>query len=252
MRTILAALIISVMGTTIYAAENTYEFSVMGDGGESLGSGKIRLPFKLGADGKGTADWQFTPTRTGTTNKYWMLAKARLAAGKGKATAECKESWFTLDFNPGWADNNVTVSWALDKHEAGTLCFADFSGGHPCASFRISKPARPGAAPSGARASPPVGLALHARSFFGPAGRKKIAHPFKGGYEVAWPPSPARDGRKSVGFSYGPGGPGPDVRQSFSTVPGGTGRAFTLRYPPLKRWAIFALSPALTRAGGSV
>jgi hypothetical protein len=143
MRTILAAFIISVIAASIYAAENTYYFTVTDTAGEALGSGRIRLPFKLGADGEGTADWQFTATRATSTNKYWMNAKARLTTGRGKASAECKESWFTLDFNPGWADNNVTVSWALNKQEPGTLYFADFSGGHPCASFRISKPAQP-------------------------------------------------------------------------------------------------------------
>jgi len=143
MRTILAAFIISVTAASTYAAENTYDFTVTGTGGEALGSGKIRLPFKLGADGKGTADWQFTATQATSTNKYWMRAKARLGAGRGKARAECKEFQFTLDFNPGWADNNVIVAWALDKQEPGALYFADFSGGHLCASFRISKPAQP-------------------------------------------------------------------------------------------------------------
>ncbi len=154
MKSIVAGWVISVMAATLYAAENTYDFSVTGEGGEALGSGKIRLPFKLGADGKGSADWQFTPTRAATTNKYWMSAKARLASGRGKATAECTNSWFTLDFNPGWADNNVVVMWALDKKDPGTLYFADFSGGHPCASFRIPRPSQPNAAPNGGPATP--------------------------------------------------------------------------------------------------
>ena len=149
MRAIVAAFVILVMAAT-YAAENAYNFSVTNQSGEVLGSGKIRLPFKFGADGKGTADWQFTPTQAASTNKYWMKAKARLARGGGKARAECKDSWFTLDFNPGWSDNNVTVSWALKKRESGNLYLADFSGGHPCASFRISQPA----APNGGLASP--------------------------------------------------------------------------------------------------
>jgi len=142
MKTILTALILSLVSATTYAAENAYDFTVTSKDGETLGSGKIHLPFKLGADGKGTADWQFSPTQSTSTNKYWTSAKARLAAGKGKANAECKNAWFTLDFNPGWADNNTTVSWALDKDESGTFYFADFSGGHPCALFRIPRPAQ--------------------------------------------------------------------------------------------------------------
>ena len=141
MRMIIAGLILLAMAATTHAAENAYDFTVTSENGEALGSGKIRLPFKFGADGKGTADWQFTPTQATSTNKYWIKAKARLGSGRGKATAECKDSWFTLDFNPGWNDNNVTVSWALKKAESGNLYLADFSGGHPCASFRISKPA---------------------------------------------------------------------------------------------------------------
>src|SRR5262249_19724420 len=133
MKTIFTALILSFVCATAYAAENAYDFTVTSMEGKALGSGKIHLPFKLGADGKGTADWQFSPTKSASTNKYWASAKARLAAGKGKANTECKGAWFTLDFNPGWADNNATVSWALDKDESGTLYFADFSGGHPCA-----------------------------------------------------------------------------------------------------------------------
>jgi hypothetical protein len=149
MKTILTALILSVVSATTYAAENAYDFTVTSMDGKALGSGKIHLPFKLGAEGKGTADWQFSPTQFASTNKYWASAKARLAAGKGKANAECKGVWFTLDFNPGWADNNATVSWALDKDEPGTLYFADFSGGHPCATFRIARPAQRNAAPNG-------------------------------------------------------------------------------------------------------
>jgi len=141
-RTILAAFLISVAAASIYAGETTYNFRLTGTAGEVLGSGKIRLPFRLGDDGKGTADWQFTATRAAGTNGYWKSAKARLSSGRGKASAGCKESWFTLDFNPGWADNNVTVSWALDKQEPGTLYFVDFSGRHPCASFQISRPAK--------------------------------------------------------------------------------------------------------------
>lgn len=141
MKMILGLFIILALTPAIHAAEGSYDFTVTSESGETLGSGRIRLPFKLGADGKGTADWQFTPTQVTSTNKFWERAKARLGAGKGKATAECKKAWFTLDFNPGWADNNVTVSWSLDTEKPGTLYFADFAGGHPCASFRISRPA---------------------------------------------------------------------------------------------------------------
>src|SRR5260221_10161237 len=102
MRTILTAVITLVMAATTYAAENAYNFTVTSQSGEVLGSGKLRLPFKFGTEGKGMADWQFTPTKAAFTNKYWMNAKARLASGKGNAKAECKDSWFTLDFNPGW------------------------------------------------------------------------------------------------------------------------------------------------------
>src|SRR6266542_2747900 len=111
------------MAVSISAAENSaknsYDFTVTSKEGQVLGTGKIRLPFKLGADGKGTA--------------------------------ECTNSWFTLDFNPGWNDNNVTVSWSLNKEESGALYFADFSGGHRCASFQIlrntQRDATPNAAP---------------------------------------------------------------------------------------------------------
>lgn len=149
MKTILAALILSLVCATIYAAENTYDFRVTSKDGQTLGSGKILLPLKLGVDGKGMAEWRFTPTQTASTNNYWISAKARLAAGKGKADAESKASRFTLDFNPGMADSNVTMSWALDKDESGTLYFEDFSGGHPCALFRIARLAQRSAAPNG-------------------------------------------------------------------------------------------------------
>ncbi len=161
MKTILTALFISFVAATTYGAENAYDFTVTTKDGQVLGAGKIRLPFKLGADGKGAADWRFTPTQAVNTNKYWTSAKARLAAGRGKANAECKASWFTLDFNPGWADNNVTMSWPLDKDESGTLYFADFSGGHPCALFRIPRPAQPGGA---ANRSQPVSPATNRAS----------------------------------------------------------------------------------------
>ena len=155
-RAMLAAFIFLAVATTTYAAENGYDFTVTGEDGEVLGSGKILLPFKLGADGKGTVEWQFTPTQTASTNSYWLSAKARLAAGNGKANAECKASWFTLDFNPGWADNNVTVSWAVDKEGSGTLYFGDFSGGHPCALFRIARRAEHEAPRSGDPALPSI------------------------------------------------------------------------------------------------
>ena len=154
MRTILAAFMIPLLAATVLAAEKSYDFTVTGEGGQILGSGRIRLPFELGADGKGTAVWQFTPTQAASTNKYWVHAKVRLAAGKGEARAESKKTWFSLEFIPVWDDNNVTVSWALDKREPGTLYLADFAGGHPCASFRISWPAQPGAAPNGGPTSP--------------------------------------------------------------------------------------------------
>ncbi|HSU52514.1 MAG TPA: hypothetical protein VLT36_00485, partial [Candidatus Dormibacteraeota bacterium] len=143
MRAIIAASVLLVTGTAAHAADTPYDFTVTSQSGDVLGSGKIRLPFKFGAEGKGTADWQFTPTQAASTNKYWTKARARLGSGAGKATAECKDAWFTLDFNPGWSDNNVTVSWALKKAESGTLYFADFSGGHPCALFRISQSTQP-------------------------------------------------------------------------------------------------------------
>jgi hypothetical protein len=143
MKRILVAFLVLVMVAIGCPAENTYDFIVTSESGEVLGSGKVHLPFKLGADGKGTADWEFTPTQVTSTNKSWERAKARLSAGKGKATAKCENAWFTLDFNPGWADDNVTMSWDLNTEKLGTLCFADFAGGHPCASFRISRPTKP-------------------------------------------------------------------------------------------------------------
>jgi len=149
MKVILGLFVILALTRAIDAAETRYDFTVMSEGGEILGSGKIRLPFKLGSDGKGTADWQFKPAQVTSTNKFWERAKARLGAGKGNATAECEKGWLTLDFHPGWADNHAEMSWALDTEKAGTLYFADFAGGHPCASFKISRPAQPKASPNG-------------------------------------------------------------------------------------------------------
>lgn len=128
-------------GWEIYAAENTgqhsYDFTVTTKTGEILGTGKIRLPFQLGANGKGTADWEFAPSRAYNTNKYWLKAKGRLAKGSGKANARCGNSFLTLDFNPGWNDNNVVVSWQLKEKESGILSYSDFAGEHECALFKI-------------------------------------------------------------------------------------------------------------------
>jgi hypothetical protein len=148
MKTILSLFILLALAPAIHAAETSCDFTVTSEGGEILGSGKIRLPFKLGTDGKGTAAWQFTPTQVTSTNKFWERAKERLGAGKGKATAAGEKGRLTLDFNPGWADNNATMMWALETEKAGTLYFADFAGGHPCASFRISRPAQPKISPN--------------------------------------------------------------------------------------------------------
>jgi hypothetical protein len=114
-----------------------YDFNMTDREGQVLGKGTIALPFAFGSEGKGTASWQFTASVVSSTNKYWLKAKARLAKGTGDAKAACEDSWFTLDFNPGWADNNVTVSWALKKKESGTVHFDDFAGGHSFASFKI-------------------------------------------------------------------------------------------------------------------
>jgi len=95
-KAILAACMILLLVGSVIGAENSYDFTVTGEGGETLGSGKIHLPFKLGSDGKGTADWQFTPTQAVSTNKFWARAKSRLMAGKGKASAESKKAWFRL------------------------------------------------------------------------------------------------------------------------------------------------------------
>ena len=53
---IVVAFAILITAATTYAAENAYDFTVANESGEVLGSGKIRLPFKFGAEGKGTAD----------------------------------------------------------------------------------------------------------------------------------------------------------------------------------------------------
>jgi hypothetical protein len=143
------------MALSSSAAENDgphrYAFTITSVEGQVLGTGKIQLPFKLGANGNGTADWEFTATQAVSTNQFWSKAKAQLARGRGKANAECKESRLTLDFNPGWRDNNVTVSWPLKDQEAGDLYFEDFAGGHRCALFRIARDAQ-GAA---SNAAPP-------------------------------------------------------------------------------------------------
>jgi len=120
-------------------AGRKYGFTVTDSEGQVLGKGVIALPFVFGSEGEGTATWQFTASELSSTNKYWLKAKARLAKGTGDAKAACKDAWFTLDFNPGSADNNVIVSWAIKKRESGTIYFADFDGGHPFASFRISQ-----------------------------------------------------------------------------------------------------------------
>jgi|SRR6266850_3816614 len=143
MRTILLLSLCLFGATLAPAAEkdidrHKYNFSITDRDGRVLGTGSLGLPFKFGSDGNGTATWKFTATEVTSTNRYWMKAKGRLAKGSGEAKAVCKDSWFTLDFNPGWHDNNVTVSWATKK-EAGTVYFADFVGGHPCAFFKISQ-----------------------------------------------------------------------------------------------------------------
>src|SRR5947207_13319300 len=112
-------------------AGHKYDFTITDSEGQVLGKGTIALPFVFGSEGKGAATWQFIASGVSSTNKYWLKAKARLAKGTGDANAACKDSWFTLDFNPGWADNNVTVSWATKNKESGTVYFDDFAGGHP-------------------------------------------------------------------------------------------------------------------------
>jgi hypothetical protein len=141
MKTILALFALLATVVAIQAAENdaqhSYNFTVTTRSGEILGNGKIRLPFALGSNGRGTADWEFAPSRAYNTNKYWLKAKERLAKGSGKANARCSNSYLTLDFNPGWNDNNVTVAWQLKEQESGALSFTDFAGGHECARFKI-------------------------------------------------------------------------------------------------------------------
>ena len=153
MKTIVSLCFLLLTAWTIHAAENagqhSYNFTVTSKAGEVLGNGKIRLPFKLGASGKGTADWDFAPSRAYSTNKYWLKAKGRLAKGNGKANARCSNSFLTLDFNPGWNDNNVTVSWQLKEQESGALSYTDFAGGHECALFKILRVPGPKVPPSG-------------------------------------------------------------------------------------------------------
>ena len=134
---VLAGLLLCAAG--IGAGKHAYDFSITDGAARVLGTGTIFIPFKLGSDGEGTGSWQFTPTTRSSNNKYSLKAKARLGAGKGELKAACTNSWFTLDFNPRWNDNNVTVSWAMTEGEGGTMHYCDFAGGHACASFRIAR-----------------------------------------------------------------------------------------------------------------
>jgi hypothetical protein len=153
MKRIVSLCLLLLTAWTTHAAENAaqhaYNFTVTSKTGDVLGNGKIRLPFKLGSNGKGTADWEFALSRAYNTNKYWLKAKGRLAKGNGKANARCSNSFLTLDFNPGWNDNNVTVSWQLKEQESGTLSYSDFAGGHECALFKILQIPDPAVPPSG-------------------------------------------------------------------------------------------------------
>lgn len=158
MKIIVAFCALLLMAANMHAAEKNvqhpYIFTVTSKSGEILGTGRIRLPFKLGSNGKGTAAWDFAPSRSANTNKYWLIAKARLAKGNGKANARCSNSFLTLDFNPGWNDNNVIVSWQLKEQESGVLSFSDFAGGHECALFKIAQSTDPKAPPKSTAPNP--------------------------------------------------------------------------------------------------
>jgi len=57
LRVFLAFFMISLLSATACARENTYDFTVTSKDGDILGSGRIRLPFKLGDDGKAVAGY---------------------------------------------------------------------------------------------------------------------------------------------------------------------------------------------------
>ena len=144
MKSVLPILLPLLMAGLLGAAEketarHKYDFSITDSEGKVLGKGAIALPFAFGAIGKGTATWQFTANEVVSTNKYWLKAKAQLAKGTGNAKAVCEDSLLRLDFTPGWADRNVTVSWALKKKELGTVSYDDFAGSHCFAFFKISQ-----------------------------------------------------------------------------------------------------------------
>jgi hypothetical protein len=130
-------LVCLVMVSKPHISQHAYPFRVTTLQGEELGVGELRLPFQLGSDGKGTATWRFRSSRSFCTNKYWVSVKACLVVGRWAATAECKRSRFTVDFNTGIADANAVVLWDLAKDTSGTVYYADYSGGHACALFLI-------------------------------------------------------------------------------------------------------------------
>ncbi len=119
------------------AAVHKYDFIITDSRGRTLGKGSITLPFTFGSDGKGTATWEFKATVAKTKDKYWAKAKGHLETEGGKAEAECKDSWFTLNFDPHVQDNNAMVHWDIKKEPTGTLYYCDVAGGHRCALFRI-------------------------------------------------------------------------------------------------------------------
>ncbi len=144
MKPVLCMILIAVMCGLVSAAEketagHKYDFTITDAGGQVLGKGTIALPFTFGSGGKGGATWEFTANEPSSTNRYWAKAKARLAKGRGDAKAACEDSWFTLNFNPDFYDNNVTVSWAINKEPSGNMCFDDYAGSHRFAFFKISQ-----------------------------------------------------------------------------------------------------------------
>ena len=130
------------------AGDYSYNFTIVNAAGESLGSGKVRLPFRLGAQGKGIAHWTFEATEVKDTNQNWSAAKDQLGAEKGEATAEGSGERLNLNFSPGWSDRNVVAIWNLKKQESGILFFQDYAGARECAFFRIVKSPQTSAIPA--------------------------------------------------------------------------------------------------------
>lgn len=113
-----------------------YDFVITDTAGQKVGEGTLALPFKFRSEGGGMGKWTFIPAKEKSTNTFAERAKGMLSKGSGEARVDCKDSRFSINFQPGMADNNLFVGWDLKK-ELGEVSVSDFIGGHPVGSFKI-------------------------------------------------------------------------------------------------------------------